>query len=60
MDPGFPSPSVRTEIVAERFMQGASIEELARMFGLSVEQVEEALRLAVTAQADRSISGSAR
>ncbi len=52
MDAELRNKSVRAESVADRFMQGASISELARVFGLSMEQAEEAVRLAVSARAD--------
>lgn len=51
-DPELHSESVRAETVADRFIQGTSIGELARALGLSADQVEEAVRLAVVARAD--------
>ncbi len=56
MDPELRSESIRAESVADRFIQGASIGELARAFGLSLEQVEEAVRLAVVARSDARAS----
>lgn len=40
-----PGSYVRAEKLAESFLQGVSIEELARAYGLSIEEVEEAVRL---------------
>jgi hypothetical protein len=53
------SEAVRAEWLAERFLQGASIGELARVFGLSTEQAEEAVRLAVATMADAWASSRA-